>query len=155
MSLSWPSEVHNSTVSIFIFTSSMYMYHNLPKIHPFNSEVSTPKKQHLMMFMRALLTTIIGQCRVKTSNTELAVACLYKAVIRFMTSQNAPKCAQLIVNDIHSHNPIHGSLKRVTTQVGLEKGLGLQSTSATQAIPCRFRPSHGPLIKQTRVVTNC
>ena len=31
-----------------------------------------------------------------------------------------------------------GHLKRVTTQVGLEKGLGLKSTSATQAIPCRF-----------------
>ena len=27
-----------------------------------------------------------------------------------------------------------GPLKRVTTQVGLEKGLGLKSTSATQAI---------------------
>ena len=26
----------------------------------FNSEVSTPKKQHLMIFMRVLLTTIIG-----------------------------------------------------------------------------------------------
>ena len=67
-----------------------------------NSEVSTPKKQHLMIFMRALLTTIIGQCRVKTLNTELAIACLYKAVMRFMSSQNAPKCATLIVNDIHS-----------------------------------------------------
>ena len=39
-----------------------------------------------------------------------------------------------------------GPLKRVTTQVGLEKGLGLKSTSATQAISCRFRPSHGLLI---------
>ena len=36
-------------------------------------------------------------------------------------------------------------MKRVTAQVGLEKGLGLKSTSATQAIPCRFRPSHGLL----------
>ena len=70
--------------------------------HGPNSEVSTPKKQHLMIFMRALLTTIIGQCRVKTLNTELAIACLYKAVMRFMSSQNAPKCATLIVNDIHS-----------------------------------------------------
>ena len=44
-----------------------------------------------MIFMRALLTTIIGQCRVKALNTKLAIACLYKAVMRFMTSQNAPK----------------------------------------------------------------
>ena len=60
----------------------------------FNSEVSAPqKKQHLMIFMRALLTTIIGQCRVKTLNTELTIACLYKAVMRFMTRmyQNVPK----------------------------------------------------------------
>ena len=33
-----------------------------------------------MIFMRALLTTIIGQCRVKALNTKLAIACLYKAV---------------------------------------------------------------------------
>ena len=58
-----------------------------------NGEVSTPKKQHLMIFMRALLTTIIGQCWVKALNAKLAIACLYKAVMRFMTSQNAPKCA--------------------------------------------------------------
>ena len=38
-----------------------------------------------------------------------------------------------------------GLLKRVTAQVGLEQGLGLKSTSATQAIPYRFWPSHGPL----------
>ena len=61
--------------------------------------------------MRALLTTIIRQCPVKALNTELAIACLHKAVMRFMTSQNAPKCTQLIVNDIHSHNDIHGSLE--------------------------------------------
>ena len=68
----------------------------------FNSEVSTPKKQHLMIFMRALLTTIIGQCLVEALNTKLVIACLYKAVMRFMTSQKAPKCTQLIGNDIHS-----------------------------------------------------
>ena len=66
------------------------------------SEVNTPKKQLLMIFMRVLLTTIIGQCPVKALNTELAIACLYKALMRFMTSQNAPKRTQLIVNDIHS-----------------------------------------------------
>ena len=53
-----------------------------------NSEVSIPKKQYLLIFMRALLTTIIGQCRVKALNTELATACLYKAVMKFMTSQS-------------------------------------------------------------------
>ena len=36
-----------------------------------------------------------------------------------------------------------GPLKRLTAQVGLENGLGLESTSATQAVHCRFRPSHG------------
>ena len=36
-------------------------------------KVSTPKKQHLMIFMRALLTTIIGQCQVKALNTKLAI----------------------------------------------------------------------------------
>ena len=39
----------------------------------FNSEVSAPKKQHLIIFMRALLTTIIGQCQVKALNTKLAI----------------------------------------------------------------------------------
>ena len=33
-----------------------------------NSEVSTPKKQDLVIFMRALLITIIGQCWVKAWN---------------------------------------------------------------------------------------
>ena len=31
--------------------------------------------------------------------------------MRFMTSRNAPKCTELIVNDIHGHNDIHGSLE--------------------------------------------
>ena len=66
------------------------------------SEVSTPKKQHLMILMRALLTTIIGHCLVKALNAKLAIAWLCKAVMRFMTSQNAPKFTYIIVNDIHS-----------------------------------------------------
>ena len=37
-------------------------------------------------------------------------------------------------------------LKRFTAQVGLDKRLGLESTSATQTIASRFRPSHEPLI---------
>ena len=39
--------------------------------------------------MRALLTTTIGQCQVQTLKTELAIACHYKAVMRFITSLNA------------------------------------------------------------------
>ena len=87
----------------------MVLYRMLVRF--FNSEVSTPKKQHLMIFMRALLTTIIGQCQIKALNTELTIACLYKALMRFMMSHNTPKRTQLVVNDIHSHNDIHGSLK--------------------------------------------
>ena len=64
-----------------------------------------------MIFMRALLTTIIGQCRVKALNTELAIACLYKAVMRFMTSQNAPKVPNLLLMVFIAHNDIHGSLE--------------------------------------------
>ena len=64
-----------------------------------------------MIFMRALLTTIIGQCRVKALNTELAIACLYKAVMRFMTSQNAPKVPHLLLMVFIAHNDIHGSLQ--------------------------------------------
>ena len=93
-----------------------------------------------MIFTRALLTTIIGQCQVKALNTELAIPGLYKAVMRFMTSQNTPNL--LLMRFIMT---FMGPLKRVTAQVRLENGLGLKSTSATQAVPCRFRPSHGPL----------
>ena len=59
-----------------------FFFYRLPRL----TAKSTKKKQHLMIFMRALLTTIISQCRLKALNTELAVACLYKAVMRFMTS---------------------------------------------------------------------
>ena len=48
-----------------------------------------------------------------------------------------------------------GPLKRVTAQVGLEQGLGLKSTSVTQAILCRFRPSHGPLTHYDVATTDC
>ena len=65
------------------------------------SEVSEHKKQHLMIFMRALLTTTIGQCHVRAWNTELATVGLYKAVVRFMTSPNVPNHSQLLVNEIH------------------------------------------------------
>ena len=75
--------------------------------HSFNSEVSTPKKQHLMIFMRVLLTTIIGQCPVKALNTKLAIGCLYKAVMRFTTSLKAPKWLMIFI----AHNDIHGSLE--------------------------------------------
>ena len=67
-----------------------------------------PKKQHLMIFMRAPLTTIIGQCWVKALNAKLAIACLYKAVMRFMTSQNSPNLFLMI---FIAHNDIHGSLE--------------------------------------------
>ena len=41
--------------------------------------------------------SIIRQCWVKALNIELAIACLYKAVMRFMSSRNAV-----------THNDIHG-----------------------------------------------
>ena len=53
--------------------------------------------------MRSLLTTIIGQCQVRASNTDLVIACMYKAVMRFITSPNAPNCLLMIFivyNDI-------------------------------------------------------
>ena len=53
-----------------------------------------------MIFIRALLTTVIRQCRVKALKTELAIACLYKAVANAIL--DAPKCSQLIVNEIHN-----------------------------------------------------
>ena len=39
---------------------------------------------------------------------ELDIACLHKAVMRFMTSPNAPNYAQLIVNEIFNyiHEPL-------------------------------------------------
>ena len=71
-----------------------------------------------MIFMRGLLTTIIVQCRVKALNTELAIACLYKAVMRF---KNAPKCTLLVFSEIHNTMIFMGPLKRVTAQ---KKALG-------------------------------
>ena len=49
---------------------------------------------------------------------------------------------------------LRAHLERVTTQAGSDKGLGLKCTSATQTIPPRFRPSHGPLVKQ-RLFSQC
>ena len=69
--------------------------------------MSTHKKQHSVIFMRAWLITIIGQCQVKSLNTELTIAWFYKAVVRFMTNPNAPSSSLLIEfitqNDIHDH----------------------------------------------------
>ena len=65
--------------------------------------------------------------------------------MRFMTRQNEPKCPNLFLMIFVAIMTFMGPLKRVIAQVGLEQGLGLKSTSVTQAIPCRFRPSHGPL----------
>ena len=47
--------------------------------------------------------------------------------MRFMTTQNT----KLLVNEIHIHNDIHELLECVTVETGLDKGLGLKSTSAT------------------------
>ena len=55
------------------------------------SDMSEHKKQHLMIFMRTLLTTTIRQCQVRTWNTKLATVGLYEPVIRLMTSSNVPK----------------------------------------------------------------
>ena len=62
------------------------------------SELSEHKKQHLMIFMRALLTTTIGQCQVRAWNTELATVGLNEPVMRLMTSSNVPNRSQLLVN---------------------------------------------------------
>ena len=98
-----------------------------------------------MIFIRALLTAIIRQCRVMALNTELAVACLYKAVMRYMISRNAPKCPNFLLMIFITMMTFMGPLKRVTAQVWLEKGLGLKSTSATQAIfPADFGPHTNP-----------
>ena len=64
-----------------------------------------------MIFMKALLATIIGQCQVKALNTELAIACLYKAVMRFMTSHNTKNVPNLLLMRFIAHNDIHGSLE--------------------------------------------
>ena len=69
---------------------------------PLTSEMSEHKKQHLMIFMRALLTTTIRQCQERAWNTKLATVGLYDPVMRLMTSSNAQKCSQLLINEIHS-----------------------------------------------------
>ena len=48
--------------------------------------------------------------------------CLYKAVMRFMTSPKAPT-AMAFVNEIHTITTFMRPLKRVAAQVGLYEGL--------------------------------
>ena len=64
--------------------------------------MSEHKKQHLVIFMRALLTTTIGQCQVRAWNIKLATVGLYEPKMRLMTSSDVPKCSQLFINEIHS-----------------------------------------------------
>ena len=64
--------------------------------------MSEHKKQHLMIFMRALLTTTIGQCQVRAWNTKLATVGLYEPVMRLTTSSNVTERSQLIIKEIHS-----------------------------------------------------
>ena len=86
------------------------------------------------------MTTIVGQCRVKALNTELAIPGLYQGCNEIHDQSESPDLLMRFI----THNDIHGSFEEVTAQVRLEKGLGLQSTSATQAIPCRFGPHMDP-----------
>ena len=62
------------------------------------SEMSKNKKQHLMISMRAMLITTIGQCQVRAWNNELATVGLYEPVMRLMTTSNVPNRRQLLVN---------------------------------------------------------
>ena len=88
------------TLTISVFMNIMHL-HWLYVHLSLTSEISEHKRQHLMIFMRALLTTTIGQCQVRAWNTKLATVGLYEPVMRLMTSSNVPKRSQLLVNDIH------------------------------------------------------
>ena len=56
-----------------------------------------------MIFIRALLTTTIGQCQVRAWNTKLATVGLYEPVMRL----NADNCLSM---RFIAHNEIHGPL---------------------------------------------
>ena len=112
-----------------------------------NGKVSQLNNVQLMIFMRSLLSTAFGQCQVRSSNTDLVIASLYKVVMRFMTTPTQNACNHLLMRLI-SINGIHGPLG-VGNSLGraFVKGLGLKSTSGTQVIASRFWPSPGPLNK--------
>ena len=106
--------------------------------------MSTHKKQHSVIFMRAWLITIIGQCQVKALNTELTIAWFYKAVMRFMTSPNAPPSSLLIEfitqNDIHDHLEAGYSPGRVRQRLMAQ----IHFSHTTYCL--QFWPSYTPLL---------
>ena len=80
--------------------------------------------------------------RLLTTILELAIHCLYKDVIRLMTKSQWTKlyptaCSQYSFPIMIFMNLI----ELITVQARLDKGLGLKSTSGTQAIVPIFRPS--------------
>jgi len=71
----------------------------------------------------------------------LAIAFLYKAVMRFMTSPNVPNSTQTLLIIFIAHNALLIPLKWVTAKVKLEKGLGLNSTAWLHKL---LLPDFGP-----------
>ena len=59
------TSISGTTVELFTYTELVYKHAYTAKNYLVNSEVSKCKKQHLMIFIRALLTITIGQCQVK------------------------------------------------------------------------------------------
>ena len=81
------------------------------------------KKQIAVNTFRVVLCTVLSISVCSALSDATYRGCLYKAVMRFMTSPNAPT-AMAFVNEIHTITTFMRPLKRVAAQVGLYEGLG-------------------------------
>ena len=99
-------------------------------------EQNHPKSNHLMIFMRALLTDGVRVCQVRAYHTELATTCHCMALTAIHNSEIHWTSTWDIANE--THDPImifKRYLTRVQTHEGVDQCSGLDSILVCLLLP--------------------